>query len=513
MMKDSFRIEGWLVEVKLGRLSRGSQIIRLEPQVMKVLAYLASRPGEVVSKDELLAELWNRSTASDAALARCISRIRVAFGDDARQSRIIENIPKIGYRLVADLQSDALDAASGNKRRWLTVTAAGLVLAVVVASQIVIPGDWDALAARDQDAVQSYYKGRDQYARYTYPFNQNAIMHFEQALEIDPDFGLAHAGLADALVQEAHYWNGDRAALALQHAERAVELEPAHIESARALGKALALNGYEERALDAFEQALRIDPDDWASALQSANLYFQRLDFNNAESAYLAALRSAPNLDVAMSNLGYLYLKSGDTEAARQWFDRALELFPLQQQAAPRLAMLEMLTGHPDQADSLCERLVESYPKNYGCLQLLAVTGLAKGDLERALHGFIRVLEAFPDDRYARLGKAKILLAQNRRSEATGLVEDVLAMTEAKIASGEPEAYDYWLVAGGHAVLGNSADAYEWFDKAAEAGRRFFLWDEADPLFEDLRSDSRFDHYIAATMPDLSSRNTRASVD
>lgn len=511
MMNDSFRIEGWLVEVRLGRLSRGSQIVRLEPQVMKVLAYLAARPGEVVSKDELLGELWNGNIASDAALARCISRIRVAFGDDARQSRIIENIPKIGYRLVAELQIDPPDTASRNKRWWLT--AAALMFAAVSIGQFITSDDEDVLAGRNPEAVQSYRKGRELFARYTYPFNQNAIVHFERALEIDPNFGLAHAGLSDALVQEAHYWGGDGGTLALQHAERAVELEPKRVETARALGKALALNGYEERALDVFERALAIDPDDWVSALQSANLYFQRLEFGKAESAYLAALRSAPNLDVAMSNLGYLYLKWGDTAAARQWFDRALELYPLQQQATSRLAILEMLTGNPDQADSRCERLVESYPKDYGCLQLLAVTRLVRGNLEEALQGFQRVLEVFPDDRYARLGKAKVLLAQERQAEAVSLVEEVLARTTAKIADGESESYDYWLVAGCHALLGDNADAYEWFDKAAVAGRRFFLWDEADPLFENLHGDSRFDHYIAATRPDHSSRRTRPGLN
>ena len=513
MMESKFRMEGWLVDVRLGRLSRGSGAVHLEPQVMKVLAYLASKPHEVVTKDELLRELWRDNVASDAALARCMSRIRVAFGDDPKQPRFIETIPKIGYRLIAGVQQALPDNASRSGRHWLAAAAAGLLLVVVLAGQFTGPSSADALTGHNKEAVEAYHKGRDQHAKYTYPFNQNAIIHFETALEIDPSFGLAHAGLSEALVQEAHYWGGERAAEALRHAQRAVELEPERVESARALGKALASNGFYDRALDAFDKVLEIDPDDWASALQSANLHFQRLDFDNAETFYLIALRSAPNLDVAMSNLGYLYLKSGNTEAARQWFDRALDLFPLQQQAASRLAMLDMFTGYPDEARLRCERLVESYPRNYGCMQLLAVNSLAQGNFEEALREFTRVLDAFPDDRYARLGKAKVLMAQKKQPEAIGLVEEVLATTNEKIASGDSESYDYWLVAGCHAVLGNADDAYDSFDKAAEAGRRFFLWDEADPLFEDLRSDSRFHHYIAATRPVDSSGSKRLSLD
>ena len=513
MMEKSFRIEDWLVEVRLGRLSGEGRTVHLEPQVMKVLAFLASKPDEVVTKDELLGELWNGNIASDAALARCISRIRVAFGDNSKEPRIIETIPKIGYRLIADVQHGSADVASRSGWKWLAAAAVGLVLAVATVGQFIGDGDADALAGHNEKAVEAYRKGRDQHARYTYPFNQNAIAHFERALEIDPDFGLAYAGLSDALVQEAFYWGGERAAEALRYAERAVELEPARVESVRALGKALEINGFEEDALDAFKQALEIEPDDWASALQSANLYFRRLDFDNAERYYLVALRLSPNLDVAMSNLGFLYLKSGDIEEARQWFDRALELFPLQQQAASRLAMLEMFIGQPDQARTRCERLVESYPKHYGCLQLLAVTSLAQNNLEEALAGFTRVLDTFPGDRYARLGKAKVLLNQAKRTEAINLVEKVLSETNEKITNGESEAYDYWLIAGCHTLLGDTTVAYEWFNKAAEAGRRFSLWDETDPLFTTLRGDRRFDHYIAATRFGHSSRSERPSLD
>ncbi|MDX1507001.1 MAG: tetratricopeptide repeat protein [Woeseiaceae bacterium] len=513
MTQTCFRLNDWYVDVRLGRVSRGSQTVHLEPQVMKVLAYLASRPGDVIDKDELFRALWNGGVVSDAALARCISQIRKTFGDDRKQPRIVETLPKRGYRLIADVQSASAEATVRGRWRWLTAAAAaGLVIAVIVATQFARPGIDAALAGYSDEAVQAYEIGRELHARYTYPFNQNAIVHFEKALAREPDFALAHAGLADALVQEAHYWNGKRAAEALRHAERAVELEPAHIETVRALGKALAINGHDDRAVEAYEQALGIDPDDALSALQLANLHFVRLDFDNAETFYLQALRAAPELDVAMSNLGYLYLKAGDTDAARHWLERALELYPLQQDAASRLAMLEMFTGQPELAQARCERLLASYPDNYACLQLRAVTRLSQGEFDAALQGFSQVLDAYPDDRYARLGQARALLAQQRTNEANALVEAVLVESNDNIANGAAEAYDYWLIAGSHAVLGNDVAAYEWFDKAAAAGRRFSLWDASDPLFANLRGDRRFDHYIAATRS-LSSSGRQSSVN
>lgn len=498
MTAKRFWIRGRLVDTQLGRLSGRSGTVHLEPQVMKVLAHLASKPRAVVTKDELMSESWAGGIASDAALARCISRIRTAFGDDARQPQVIETIPKIGYRLIADVRP-APDVAAQRGWRWILAAAASLAFAVIAASQYSAPSDTNAESGRDTPAYEAYRKGLDLYNKYTYAFNQNAIALFERALELDPDFGLAHAGLSDALVQEAYYWGGTRAAEGLRHAERAVELEPQRIESHRAMGKALAANSEESRALMAFRRAQQIDPDDWASALQRANLHFRRLEFDQAEAQYLLALRHAPNLDVAMSNLGYLYLKSGDVDAARHWFDRALDLYPLQQQAASRLAMLEMGTGQPELALARCDRLLRSYPRNYGCLQVLAVSRLMLDDLAGASEGFAKVLEAFPDDRYARLGQANVMLARSQQAEAFSLVGQVLAETNAKIAAGDVEAYDYWLAAGGNALLGDAGAAFEWLDRAAEAGRRFSLWDEIDPLFTNLRGDSGFDRYIAAT--------------
>jgi DNA-binding winged helix-turn-helix (wHTH) protein/Tfp pilus assembly protein PilF len=499
MMGDQFRIEDWLVEVRLGRVSRNGLTVHLEPQVMKVLAYLAARPHEVISKDELLTELWNGNCASDASLARCISRIRVVLGDDARKAHIVETIPKVGYRLVGRVRRPANRNTRIAISRWLGAAAAAVVLGVAISAGISGPSEMRLESVYDAAAVDAYRKGLELYNKYTYPFNQNSIAHFEKALAIEPDFGLAYAGLADALVQEAHYWKGDRKADALKFAGQAVALEPQRVESHRALGKALAINGEDVAALHAYHKALELDPADWVSALQSANLRFQRLEFEQAEALYLQTLEHAPNLDVAMSNLGYLYLKSGNVEAARRWFDRALERFPLQQQAGGRLAMLELFTGETGKALARCERLVESYPAHYSCLQLLAVGSLIEGDFGKARQGFDAVLASYPEDRYARLGNAKVLIAEGRHREAEELIESVIAETSDKLAESDAESYDYWLMAGCHTLLGDDALAYQWFDKAAQAGRRFSLWDANDPLFASLHGDRRFDGYIAAT--------------
>src|SRR6478672_10431863 len=72
--------------------------------MMGVLVCLAEHTGEVVPKEKLLQVVWPDTFVSDDVLKRSVSELRRVFGDDAHQSRIIETIPKRGYRLVLDVK-------------------------------------------------------------------------------------------------------------------------------------------------------------------------------------------------------------------------------------------------------------------------------------------------------------------------------------------------------------------------------------------------------------------------
>ena len=60
---------------------------------MAVLVYLASRPGETISREELERELWQGQVVVYEALSNAITKVRKAFEDDSHQPRIIETIP------------------------------------------------------------------------------------------------------------------------------------------------------------------------------------------------------------------------------------------------------------------------------------------------------------------------------------------------------------------------------------------------------------------------------------
>ena len=68
---------------------------------MALLVYLASRPGQAVPREELEREIWRGLVVGYDALSNAIAKLRKAFGDDAKQPRVIETIPKVGYRLIS----------------------------------------------------------------------------------------------------------------------------------------------------------------------------------------------------------------------------------------------------------------------------------------------------------------------------------------------------------------------------------------------------------------------------
>ncbi len=106
-MQGDFSIGEWHVQPQINLIHKGQFTFHLEPKVMQVLVLLASDPGELVSKERLLQTVWSGVFVGDDVLTRAISEIRRVFSDSARAPRIIQTIPKTGYRLIAPVQFEA----------------------------------------------------------------------------------------------------------------------------------------------------------------------------------------------------------------------------------------------------------------------------------------------------------------------------------------------------------------------------------------------------------------------
>ena len=100
----NFHVADWYVDTEANRIQYGDQDIKLESKVMSLLVYLAKNQGNVVSREQLEADVWANRVISYDALTSCITRLRKVLGDDSRNPVYIETVPKKGYRLIAPVR-------------------------------------------------------------------------------------------------------------------------------------------------------------------------------------------------------------------------------------------------------------------------------------------------------------------------------------------------------------------------------------------------------------------------
>jgi len=137
-----FFINEWRVAPAEGVLARGDETVRLEPKAMQVLVYLASKPGQVISRDELERNVWRNEVIGYGAVTNTVIKLRKALQDDSKRPRFITTIPKKGYQLIATVtHSEPADGSSRTadvdapppaaKWRSKPVIRAAAILAVV----------------------------------------------------------------------------------------------------------------------------------------------------------------------------------------------------------------------------------------------------------------------------------------------------------------------------------------------------------------------------------------------
>lgn len=103
--REPFHVGDWEVRPAESQLVCGEESVRLEPRVMAVLLRLVDSAGRVVAHADLVKSVWGGEHAiEDGALAQAIHLIRRALGDNARKPRYIETVPKVGYRLMAEVR-------------------------------------------------------------------------------------------------------------------------------------------------------------------------------------------------------------------------------------------------------------------------------------------------------------------------------------------------------------------------------------------------------------------------
>jgi non-specific serine/threonine protein kinase len=268
-------------------------------------------------------------------------------------------------------------------------------------------GEIQKTPTRDVQAYDYYLRGRKFYYQYGRREIEFALQLFSRAIELDPDFALAWAGLADCWSFLFMY--SERSETSRQQAEtasgRAIELDPESAQAQASRGVALSLGRRDDEAEKAFETAIQLDP-----TLFEAYYFYARHCF-----------------------------VGGDLEKAARMYQQATKVFPEDYQARLLVAQIFEELGRSADAEAarrtgieVAEKHLELNPDDARALYLGANGLVALGEVERGLEWAARALEMAPEEPmllynvgciYSLAGKVEESIDVLERAVANGLTQ------------------------------------------------------------------------------------------
>jgi len=297
--------------------------------------------------------------------------------------------------------------------------------------QVELSGETEQQIAKrqteDAEAYQLYLKGRYHWNKRTAEDVQKSLEYFQRALDIDPTYALAWAGVADAytvgnglylaispqesmtkslaavkralelddslaeahttLADRLHYtqwdWEGSETEFL-----RAIEINPGYATAYQWYAELLGAWGRFEESLAAAETAERLDPLSPAMPLAIGSALHAARRFEEAEKWYLKALASEPDLDVALLQLSEVYVSLGRLDDAVRLWERIYRMWQLDD-FAERLANRYAEEGPPGYWRTLLETPAPYEPDDMYRAYLLA--GL--GEMDQAFDSLDRAMD------------------------------------------------------------------------------------------------------------------------
>ena len=387
---------------------------RLEPKALQLLIILAQKPNSLVSKDALFEQLWPQQVVTDDALTRCISRLRKSLQDDPKSAKIIETIPRRGYRLIAtqvqwlhDEESlTSLEEADSSeietrfaapllssKNALLGGGVIVLLSLLIWVSQISKPTHEVSREITHSDVQPLLRQADDYYSQIRRQDNEMAIELYQQIMALRPDIGAGQAGVANALVQQVLRWPNPASEIPvdtrnLQHALQMglTQTEQAQLKLRRAL--ALAQNAVKQApesaraykaqgfvysalqefdlALNSYQQAIELDENAWDALINYGDVLEITGNLPEAMDYYVRAFEAMREVRAAQSarvnpwladfgaHIADKYLSLNKVQEAEIWYRKVLSFAPFNSNATKGLVAILKQTGDDSAAQRLC---------------------------------------------------------------------------------------------------------------------------------------------------------------
>jgi tetratricopeptide (TPR) repeat protein len=293
-----------------------------------------------------------------------------------------------------------------------------------------------------------------------------AITHFQKALQIKPDYEEAHCNLGNALLQKG---NVDEA---ISHFQKALQIKPDYAEVCYNLGNALLQKGNVDEAISHYQKALQIKPDNAEVHCNLGNALLQKGNVDEAISHYQKALQIKPDYAEVCYNLGNALLQNGQADEAIAQFRTALGLQPDFTAARNNLGDALINFGHVlfqqgqmNQAIAPLQEGLQIRPDNVGAYNCLGFIFLRQGRAGEAVGNFQKALELQPNNADAHKYLAWMLAACPDASVRNGAQAIGLAQQAEQLSGGKDPAI-ITILAAAYAEAGRFPDALTTAQKA-----------------------------------------------
>jgi DNA-binding winged helix-turn-helix (wHTH) protein/Flp pilus assembly protein TadD len=381
-------------------LYRHNVDLQLRPQVLDVLCYLVARSGSLVTKEELLDEIWGDKAVTDDSLTHCIIEIRKALGDDNRQ--VIRTVPRRGFVFEEPVRRLTLTGSGMTRIRRLSrlrlIAAVGVaVVAAVYSIAATRPVETSGSGDEATANLSEYYEqARFLFHRRSPGDLDSAQEYYLNAIELDAQSAEAWAGLAGVY----------RIQSSLHEERREVLLDQL---------KAAA------------EKAIEIDPQNAEGWMRLSHYYDSVDDEPASRRARDIAEQVGPDTPLVLSSRAGRLAYDGDLEAAIALQQRAVALEPLSFVDRGNLSHLLFAAGRFEEAIHENQRAHRMRPAITRDPDTLVGFALVKlGSFENALD----IIQTWPDgpDKFAALAMAGFALG--RDEEAAQAVGSLLIQSE-----------------------------------------------------------------------------------
>lgn len=486
------QIGEWQLDPRANLIFDANRSTKLEYKQIQLLLYLISKSGLLVTKQELLDEIWAGRVVVDDVITVAISRLRKALNDSARSPKFIKTVPGVGYKFILPLSPSEIAQGKqyysgqiglpepGDRSEVIThgykrkLKHKGVIAIMAMAFILVVIG-W---STQNGAPVPT---GQQQAEFVPQPVSESILAKYQDAVDLrnsyDPQKALAAAAVLEHIIVQAPEFADAYILLAKIKCDILFKTPLIGLHASEELKALIA-------------KALMLNPQSSTAHETLGGILFY-MDWNHQQARY--HLEKAIELDPENSEAHHAYgvflLAHKDFDKSYRHINIARKLNPLYY-SITTVAWLYAMQGRSEEAWQETEKLLTYRPNELQYHRSALRLFEHSGDVAKAYQHLRKILQLAEyrieeldqlDTIFAQKGLTGVYhwLAYTRQEDRDiGFYPAPLSLARFAVSAGQ---YD---------------DAFDWLNQALDQHQPLLLWLAVDPHYQPIRSDVRYHRLV-----------------